>query len=110
MTPEQLRTTLRSIGWKQADLARKAGVHRTTVATWCAEGPPPWVAEYVGALAAIAELHQRFVAAPPRERLAEPDDVPEADTRAARMAQHLAQLDPAALDPAGGTGSNREPL
>jgi hypothetical protein len=62
------------------------------------------------ALAAIAELHQRFVAAPPRERLAEPDDVPEADTRAARMAQHLAELDPATLDPAGSTDSNREPV
>lgn len=97
MNADELRNTLRSLGWKQADLARKAGVHRTTVQAWATEGPPPWVAEYLGALVAIQTLHARFVLAPPRERMQAGDDEPIEGGRAAAMAARLAGMDPASI-------------
>ena len=97
MNPDEFRSTLHSIGWKQSDLARRLGLHRNTITAWGADGPPAWAAEYLAAMLAIAELHQRFILAPPRARLADPDvnPAPEGATRAARMAQQLAGIDPA---------------
>ena len=64
MTGEELRAALRIIGWRKADLARRIGMHRNTIYTWLAEGPPLWAAEYVRAMMAIKLLHDTFLARP----------------------------------------------
>lgn len=89
MTGEEFKETLRLIGWKQSDLARKMDVHRNTVSAWASDGPPQWAQEYVRAMLAIKALHDGFVKAPPRQHLEEfPDDPPE-NSRAAKMAAKL---------------------
>lgn len=92
MTGEELKETLRAIGWKQADLARKAGVSKNTVSTWASEGPPQWAHQYVRAMAAIKGLHDAFVkTSPPRHT-----EERHGKSRAAQMANKLKQATPEA--------------
>lgn len=94
MTGEEMKQALAALGWKQADLARKMGVHRNTVSGWAADGAPLWVSEYLGALLGIKGLHDAFVAAPPRQRLESLEDEPLEGSRAARMAASLNDCKP----------------
>lgn len=89
MTGEEFKRALSALGWKQADLARKMGVHRNTVSGWAADGAPLWVAEYLGALLGIKGLHDAYVAAPPRQRMESLEDEPLEGSRAARMVASL---------------------
>lgn len=92
MTGDEFKAALRELGWKQADLCRKAGLHKNTAVGWAATGAPQWVAEYLGALLAIKRLHDAFILAPPRERLNETDESPGDEGRAARRVAELNQL------------------
>lgn len=91
MTGDEFKQALRELGWKQADLCRKAGIHKNTAVGWAANGAPRWVAEYLGALLAIKRLHDAFILAPPRERLGDEGaaDEPGEEGRAARRAAEL---------------------
>jgi len=55
MTPELLQRELDAIGWTQAELARKAGVTRTTALRWLAGAHPvpPSVGDWIRTLAAF---------------------------------------------------------
>ncbi len=63
MTPEQLREALRTLDWKQADLCRKAGLHKDTPGRWLSgrTAIPAWVPAYLGAMLEIQRLHKRYV-------------------------------------------------
>lgn len=94
MTGDEFKQALRELGWKQADLCRKADIHKNTAVGWAANGAPQWVAEYLGALLAIKRLHDAFILAPPRERLNGNSDAgePGEEGRAARRAAELIRL------------------
>lgn len=91
MTGEEFKGALSALGWRQADIARKMGVHRNTVSGWAADGAPLWVSEYIGALLGIKGLHDAFVSAPPRQRLESLDDEPLEGSRAAQIAAGLSE-------------------
>ncbi len=92
MTGEELKETLRAIGWKQADLARKAGVSKNTVSTWASEGPPQWAQNYVRAMAAIKGLHDAFLkTSAPRQT-----EERQGKSRTAQMTDKPKQATPAA--------------
>ena len=63
LTPEQFTTALAGLGWKQSDFARRVGITPQSVNRWAAGTAPcpPWLAEYLGAMAAIKALHARFI-------------------------------------------------
>ena len=63
MTAEELRQALRSLGWKQSELARRVGVGDTTVSRWMAGDPPvpEPVAAYLGLALEIDRLHRQYV-------------------------------------------------
>ena len=73
LTPEGIATALDALGWKQSDLARRCGLAGKTVSRWCTgQAPAPlWLGEYLGALLAVREVHQRFVTP---QKNAAPDD------------------------------------
>lgn len=59
MTIEELEHALRGLGWKGSDFCRKTGVSRNTISRWVNGHTeiPPWVASYLGAMAAIQHLY-----------------------------------------------------
>lgn len=63
MAPEDLRTALAALGWRQADLCRKAGLHKDTPGRWLsgATAIPAWVPAYLGAILEIKRLHETYV-------------------------------------------------
>lgn len=62
MTADELRESLKAIGWKGSDLARKVGVGTSTVSRWLNGEPVPlWVDSYLAAMGEIARLHQTFI-------------------------------------------------
>lgn len=63
MTPEELRTVLEELGWRQADFCRKAGLHKDTPSRWLAGRTPipTWVQAYLGAMLEIRRLHEKYV-------------------------------------------------
>lgn len=63
MTPDELRGALEALGWRQADLCRKAGLHKDTPSRWLGGRTPipAWVPAYLGAMLEIQRLHQKYV-------------------------------------------------
>lgn len=63
MTPDELRKALEALGWRQADLCRKAGLHKDTPGRWLnGKTPiPAWVPAYLGAMQEIQRLHKQYV-------------------------------------------------
>jgi transcriptional regulator with XRE-family HTH domain len=63
MTPQQLKEALAELRWKQADLCRKAGLHKDTPGRWLSgkTAIPPWVPAYLGAMLQIQRLHAKYV-------------------------------------------------
>jgi hypothetical protein len=63
MTPEELNRALEELGWRQADLCRKAGLHKDTPSRWLAGKTPipAWVPAYLGAVLEIKRLHAKYV-------------------------------------------------
>lgn len=62
MTADELRDTLKAIGWKGSDLARKVGVGTSTVSRWLNGEPVPlWLDSYLAAMGEIARLHRTFI-------------------------------------------------
>jgi transcriptional regulator with XRE-family HTH domain len=62
MTADELRASIKAIGWKGSDLARKVGVGTSTVSRWLNGEPVPlWVDSYLAAMGEIARLHQTFI-------------------------------------------------
>jgi len=63
MTPDQLRAALEELGWRQADLCRKAGLHKDTPGRWLTGKTPipAWVPAYLGAMLEIKRLHTQYV-------------------------------------------------
>jgi len=63
MSPEEFKTALRRLGWKQTDFARKAGMGTSSITRWVTgETPvPDWAAHYLHAMQRIADLHAEFV-------------------------------------------------
>lgn len=77
MTGDEFKQGLKAIGWKQADMCRKLSLNKSTVSGWATEGPPAWAAEYLHTLVRLDQLHRELVVAPPLERLATNDALPE---------------------------------
>lgn len=63
LSPEGITSALDALGWKQSDLARRCGVAQISVSRWCTgKAPAPlWLGEYLGALLALRDVHQRFI-------------------------------------------------
>jgi hypothetical protein len=63
MTPDQLREALAALKWRQADLCRKAGLHKDTPGRWLSgkTAIPAWVPAYLGAMLEIQRLHRKYV-------------------------------------------------
>jgi hypothetical protein len=63
MTPDQLRQALAELNWRQADLCRKAGLHKDTPGRWLSgrTAIPAWVPAYLGAMLEIQRLHAKYV-------------------------------------------------
>lgn len=63
MTKEELSGTLAELGWRQADLCRKAGLHKDTPSRWLSGKTPipPWVSAFLGAMLEIQKLHRTYV-------------------------------------------------
>lgn len=69
MNAEELKTSLRALGWKQTDLARRVEVAPTTVSRWIdGDGVPGPVAAYLGIALELQRLHAQYVAPPKHER------------------------------------------
>lgn len=66
MTPDEFKTALRAIGWKQSDFARRAGLNPGSVTRWVqGEVPiPEWAAHYLELLQRVDTLHREFVVPP----------------------------------------------
>ena len=58
MTPEQFEQALESLGWKQSDFCRKAGLDKNTPSRWVTGKTPvpAWVPAYLGAMQDIKRL------------------------------------------------------
>lgn len=65
---EDLQKALDALGWKQADLWRKAGLNKDTPSRWLSgKTPIPlWVGAYLGTMLEIRRLHEKYVT-PQRE-------------------------------------------
>jgi transcriptional regulator with XRE-family HTH domain len=63
MTPQQLKEALAELNWRQADLCRKAGLHKDTPGRWLSgrTAIPAWVPAYLGAMLEIQRLHAKYV-------------------------------------------------
>jgi transcriptional regulator with XRE-family HTH domain len=63
MTPEELSSALEALGWRQADLCRKAGLHKDTPSRWLSGKTPipAWVPAFLGAMLEIQRLHKKYV-------------------------------------------------
>ena len=63
MTPEDFTAALASLGWKQSDFCRKAGVTKQTPSRWANKLTPipAWVPAYLGAMADIKRLHRVYI-------------------------------------------------
>lgn len=63
MTPDELAQALADLGWRQADLARKAGLNKDTPTRWMNGKTeiPLWVRSYLGAMLEIRRLHEKYV-------------------------------------------------
>jgi lambda repressor-like predicted transcriptional regulator len=63
MTPEDLSGALEELGWRQADLCRKAGLHKDTPSRWLSGKTPipAWVPAFLGAMQEIQRLHRKYV-------------------------------------------------
>lgn len=63
MTSEEFKATLRALGWKQTDFARKSGLNPTTISRWITGDTPvpEWAVRYLQAMQRIADLHAEFV-------------------------------------------------
>ena len=64
MSPEEFKTALSELGWKQSDFCAKAGVERNTPSRW-ANGHtqvPDWVPAFLGAMLDLQRLHAKYIA------------------------------------------------
>lgn len=63
MTPDELKAALEALSWRQADLCRKAGLHKDTPSRWLSGKTdiPAWVPAYLGAMLEIQRLHKTYV-------------------------------------------------
>jgi hypothetical protein len=63
MSQEELNEALHALGWRQADLCRKAGLHKDTPSRWLSGKTeiPAWVPAYLGAMLEIQRLHKEYV-------------------------------------------------
>ena len=63
MNPTEFNQTLESLGWKQADFCRKAGLDKNTPSRWVnGKTPiPAWVPAYLGAMCEIKRLHRVYI-------------------------------------------------
>lgn len=64
MTPEEFTEALSTIGWKQSDFCRRAGVAKDTPSRWTTGKTPipEWVPQYLGMVQEVARLHALYVA------------------------------------------------
>ena len=78
MNGQEFKTALKAIGWKQADFARKMGVHRNSVGDWCGDTgtPPAWAVSYLALLIRLKTLNLEFVEPPPPGGYDEPTPDP----------------------------------
>jgi hypothetical protein len=63
MTPDQFTQALDRLGWKQADLCRKASLDKKTPSRWAtgAVPIPEWVPTYLGLLEDVKALHAKYL-------------------------------------------------
>ena len=87
MTGDELRAALAELGWKQSNLCRKVSMGKNTVSGWATNGPPDWVAEYLGTLLAIERLHLAYVR--PVKPAAAPAPAPAVKEKQMRRAANL---------------------
>lgn len=68
ISPADLQKALELLGWKQADLWRKAGLNKDTPSRWLTgKTPIPlWVGEYLGTLLELRRLHEKYLQPPGR--------------------------------------------
>ena len=109
MQADKLKASLKELGWKQSDLARKLSVKDATVSRWATgELIPPYVEQYLGVMLEIDRLHRLYIQPPKRERVAatalDADNAgaPKVKGRAARRAKELKGVKESDLFPAGG--------
>lgn len=62
MTGQEYKAALARLGWSQAELGRRLGVHANTVINWGRDGPPGHVVEYLR----VMELARQMLE-PPRD-------------------------------------------
>lgn len=64
MTPTDFQSTLQTLGWRQTDFCRKAGVTQQTASRWAnGHNPiPAWVDHFLGAMLDLAALHRKYLA------------------------------------------------
>ena len=60
MTGQEFAQALARLGWSQAEISRRLGVHQNTSSRWHLAGPPGYVAEYLR----VMELASRIMEAP----------------------------------------------
>jgi transcriptional regulator with XRE-family HTH domain len=63
MTAVELAEALDALGWRQADLCRKVGLHKDTPMRWLKGKTeiPNWVRAYLAAMLEIQRLHRTYV-------------------------------------------------
>jgi hypothetical protein len=63
ISTDDLQKALDALGWKQADLWRKAGLNKDTPSRWLSgKTPIPlWVGAYLGTMLEIRRLHEKHV-------------------------------------------------
>ena len=63
ISSQDLQRALDALGWKQADLWRKAGLNKDTPSRWLSgKTPIPlWVGAYLGSILEVQRLHAKYV-------------------------------------------------
>jgi len=66
MKPYEFLGALSSLGWKQNDFCRMAGVNKSTPSRWVSgESPiPDWVPKFLGMALEVKRLHDTYVIPP----------------------------------------------
>ena len=59
MTGQELKSALERLGWSQAELGRRLGVHVNTVTNWVNNGAPPHVVEYLRVLGLARQMLEK---------------------------------------------------
>ncbi|MBW8464857.1 helix-turn-helix domain-containing protein [Acidovorax sp.] len=55
-----MKSALKRLGWSQAELGRRLGVHVNSVTNWANEAPPVYVVEYLR----VCELARQILERP----------------------------------------------